>query len=156
MSRVMKDIQFLRPNNVTVEGKYVFGQVKECTHYCKGDTLVISTIDTNSIVTGRGFVVVNSPTGEDIDITIEVGVPEIGHNIATIEYKGHKVEELTFNPEVTVARENVLVTLNEDLPKDSIANIYIEYIPLNSTEDGVPQETPDICSCPEDCNVYGD
>jgi len=153
----MLDIQFLPYTNTSREAVFVGGKVFECTKYCKGDKLIIASLPANTLVIG-GYGIIKSPNGDTIDITIEVGVSNIGHNMSTLHWNGiNEARKFTIPPIVTLTKENITVSLNEALPALSSIEIMIECIFLDVIEDEYTVVTTPECGCDtQNCDVYKD
>ena len=151
----MKNIQYLGQNNTEVAKHIVKGCVKACTEFVEGDELIVATIPIGAMILGA-YASVFNPTEDKVPFTVDIGIGAIGHNIASFEYAdGTDASVMELDPVVTVASENVVITLDGEMPKGSSICIFVEYLNMTThTADNVEEE-PNLCECPTDCNVYG-
>lgn len=151
----MKNIQYIDDNNTVIGKQIVKGCVDSCHAFAEGDSLVIATIPRGALVT-NAYVVIANATETPLNVTVDIGVRDIGHNMATYNVnvvKGGAV--LPIDPTLTVAKENVVVTLDEALPAGSSICVLVEYVEMGIVIADSAEEEPDLCACVTDCNVYG-
>ena len=151
----MKDIQYLGNNNTEVAKHIVRGCVKACTEFSEGDELIVATRPVGVMLLGA-YANVFNPTEDKVPFTVDIGVGAIGHNIASFEYAdGTGAGVMELDPVVTLASENVVVTLDEEMPKGSSICIFVEYLNMTTHAADNVSEVPNLCECPTDCNYYG-